>query len=177
MLQLYKRGNMDIQIIDDFLDKDSFENIKNTMLSENFPWFYVPRKTNGYDFNENFQFVHIFYIRHSINSNHSQILNPLIDKIDALALVKIKANLTVKTKEIIDYGYHTDYITDSKLYTAVYYINSNNGSTNFENGPSVKSKENRIVIFDSQLRHSGTSCTDERLRVLINLNFYKNPSN
>jgi len=168
---------MDIQVIDNFLNKESFENIKNTMLSENFPWYYASRKTNGYDFDENFQFFHIFYIRHSINSDYSQILAPLIDKINPLALVKIKANLTVKTKEIIDYGYHIDYATDSKLYTAVYYINSNNGYTKFENGPTVESKENRIVIFDSQLPHSGTSCTDERLRVLINLNFYKNPSN
>ena len=164
---------MDIEIIDDFLDKESFKNIKDTMLSDSFPWFYSPEKTGGYVFDENFQFVHLFYYNNSINSNNFQILTPLINKINPLTLVKIKANLTGKTNEIIEYGYHTDYVTDTKLYTAVYYINSNNGYTNFENGPTVQSKENRMVIFDSQLRHSGTSHTDERLRVLLNLNFYK----
>ena len=173
MLQLDKRSKMDIEIIDDFLDKESFEFIKKTMLSEEFSWFYTPQKTAGYEFDENFQFFHLFYVNHSINSPHFNILNPLINKINPLALVKIKANLTGKTQKIIDYGYHTDYITDTKLYTAVYYITSNNGSTNFKNGPTVQSKENRIVIFDSQLPHSGTSHTDERLRVLLNLNFYK----
>ena len=167
---------MDIEIIDNFLDKQSFQIIKNTMVTADFPWFYSDKKTAAYTFDDNFQFVHNFYLNNSVNSNYMPIINPIVDKLNPLSLVKIKANLTIKTKEIIDYGYHTDYTTDSKLYTAVYYVNNNNGHTKFENGPTVESKENRMVIFDSQLRHSGTSCTDERLRLLINFNFYKNPS-
>ncbi len=167
---------MDIEIIDDFLDKEDLENIKSTMLGTEFPWFYVPKKTGGYSFDENFQFAHIFYHNHLAISNYMQLVVPIINKLNPLALVKIKANLTVKTNEIIDYGYHLDFKTDTKLHTAVYYVKSNNGSTNFKNGPTVESKENRMVIFDSQLPHSGTSCTDERLRALINFNFYKSPS-
>jgi len=165
---------MDIEVIDNFLDKNSFENIKKLMLSEDFPWYYNSKKTCGYDFDENYQFCHYFYNNHSIESPDTfKMLYPLISKINPFALVKIKANLTGKTPEHVDYGYHRDYVTDSKLYTAIYYINSNNGSTSFKDGPTVASKENRIVIFDSQIFHSGTSCTDEGFRVLLNLNFYK----
>jgi len=164
---------VDIEVIDNFLDKDSFENIKNTMMGNDFPWFYAPTKTKGYDFDNNFQFVHIFYRDNMANSKYLNMLSPIVDILDPLSLVKIKANLTAKTDEIIEYGYHTDYETDTKLHTAVYYVNTNNGYTKFESGRIIESKENRLVIFDSQLPHSGTSCTDERLRVLINLNFYK----
>ena len=164
---------MDIEVIDDFLDKESFTNIKNTMMGNDFPWFYAPTKTTGYDFDNNFQFVHIFYRDNEMNSKYLNMLSPIVQILDPLSLVKIKANLTIKTDEIIEYGYHTDYVTDTKLHTAVYYINTNNGYTKFENGRIIESKENRLVVFDSQLPHSGTSCTDERLRVLINLNFYK----
>jgi hypothetical protein len=167
---------VDIEIIDNFLSKEDFENIKNTMFSSNFSWYYNSKKTLEEDSDHNFQFVHIFYNNYSINSEYMQILNPVINKLNPLALVRIKANLTVKTNEVVDYGYHTDFKTDTKLYSAVYYINNNNGYTKFENNKIVESKENRMVIFDSQLLHTGTTHTDERLRVLINFNFYKRPS-
>jgi len=167
---------MDIEIIDNFLSKEDFENIKNIMLSSDFPWYYNSKKTREKDFDDNFQFVHVFYKSYSVNSEYMQILNPIINKLDPLALVRIKANLTMRANEIVDYGYHTDFITDTKLHSAIYYINTNNGCTKFENGKIVESIENRIVIFDSQLLHAGTTHTDDRLRALINFNFYKNPS-
>ena len=43
--------------------------------------------------------------------------------------------------------------------------------TLFEDGTKVQSKENRVVIFDSQMRHAGIPCTDEKRRVVINFNF------
>ena len=50
-------------------------------------------------------------------------------------------------------------------------MNDNNGYTLFEDGTKVESKENRVVIFDSQMRHAGIPCTDEKRRVVINFNF------
>ena len=56
--------------------------------------------------------------------------------------------------------------------TAIFYINSNNGFTLFESdNQKVESIENRLVIFDSFERHSGTNCTDEKYRAVINFNF------
>ena len=56
--------------------------------------------------------------------------------------------------------------------TAIYYLNTNNGFTKFENGDKVNSVANRIVIFDSNLKHTGTSCTDSYARLLINFNYF-----
>ena len=47
-------------------------------------------------------------------------------------------------------------------------MNTNNGYTIFEDGTKIECR-NRVVIFDSQLRHAGVP-TDEK-KVVINFNF------
>ena len=66
---------------------------------------------------------------------------------------------------------HTDF--DYECTTAVFYINSNNGLTVFENGKQNKSIENSLVEFNSLLTHTGTTSTDTKVRCLINLNYFK----
>jgi len=63
---------------------------------------------------------------------------------------------------------HVDY---NDVTTAIFYINTNNGWTNFKNGDKVESVENRLVIFDSNLEHEGVTCTDEIRRLVINFNY------
>ena len=41
-------------------------------------------------------------------------------------------------------------------------------------GEKVYSKENRIVIFNNNERHSGTSTSDTKRRVVMNINFFDN---
>ena len=165
---------MDIEIIDNFLDKEDFENIKNTMLSSDFPWSY--NKTKIYENDEqtldNFQFVHRFYYNYTICSHFFNLLTPIIKKFDPIAIARIKANMTMRTQDILEYEYHKDYNTSTNLKTAVFYLNTNNGYTKFKDGDSVDSIENRMLIFDSQMLHTGTSCTDQRFRSVINFNFY-----
>ena len=165
---------MNIEIIDNFLDKEDFENIKNTMLSSDFPWFYNKTKVSEdeeYNLN-NFQFGHRFYYHYAISSSFFNLLNPIIEKLDPISIARIKANLTMRTQDILEYGYHTDYSTSTNLKTAVFYLNTSNGYTKFKDGDLVDSIENRMLIFDSQMLHTGTSCTDQRFRSVINFNFY-----
>ena len=73
-------------------------------------------------------------------------------------------------------GWHCDYDLqpDEKgiVKTAIFYVNSNNGYTIFkESKKKVRSVENRLVIFPSELEHCGGSCTDNKQRVVINFNF------
>ena len=48
-----------IYIKDDFLTTEEFKNIKDVLLSENFPWFYNDYRTHKGD--NDLQFVHCFY--------------------------------------------------------------------------------------------------------------------
>ena len=63
-------------------------------------------------------------------------------------------------------SYHVDYRNNPTVKTAILYINTNNGCTKFKEHGKVKSVENRIVIFDSNLEHQGVTCTDQKRRVV-----------
>ena len=57
--------------------------------------------------------------------------------------------------------------------TSIFYMNTNNGYTEFEDGTKVESIANRIVSFPFNMEHTGTSCTDEQTRIVINFNYVK----
>ena len=74
-------------------------------------------------------------------------------------------------ENIIRHGFHVDVPTDYDSKTAILYLNTNNGYTEFENGQRVESVANRLVVFDSALKHTGTTCTDQKRRIVLNLNY------
>ena len=43
---------------------------------------------------------------------------------------------------------------------------------NQEDGTKIESVANRVLLFDSSRPHSSTRCTDQKVRVNINLNYY-----
>jgi hypothetical protein len=160
---------MEHKIINNFLEKNEFLNLKNIFTQFNFPWFFVKGINSVTD--SYYQFVHIFYFENNVNSEFFKELSPLIKKLKIRSLIKIKANLLLKDKKIIEHGYHCDFnYSDSK--TAVFYINTNDGYTKFKNGFISKSKENKIIIFNSNEEHTGTTCTDSDYRIVINLNYF-----
>ena len=56
--------------------------------------------------------------------------------------------------------------------TSIFYMNTNNGYTKFEDGTKVESVANRMVTFPANMKHAETSCTDEKIRVVINFNLF-----
>ena len=99
-------------------------------------------------------------------------MQPIIadPRMNVRAIQRIKANLNPRHHKIIKHGFHTD--VDYECNTAIFYLNTNNGYTEFEDGNKVPSVANRMIIFPSTVRHSGTTCTDAKRRVLINFNYF-----
>ena len=167
---------MSATIIDNFLDKNIFARIQEYFLESPFPWYTsgILSKNDalkaGLLEQDNCQFVHIIYSDFSPQSNAISVIQPIIEKINPLAIVKIKANLNPKTEKIVEHGYHIDY---PNLTTAVYYLNTNNGYTLLQDGTKIESVENRLVEFNSNLKHTGTSTTDSSFRIVINFNYIK----
>jgi len=160
--------NTDIKIIDDFLPKKDFLFIKNYMSSFDFPWYYNNQKV--YENDNYFQFSHIFLNENGINSDRFFLLEPVFKIINPKKLFRIKANCTPKSNEIITYGFHTDSDVKNGL-TGILYLNSNNGYTLFKNNNKINSIENRFIVFKNNIEHTGTSCTDENVRFVINFNY------
>ena len=70
----------------------------------------------------------------------------------------------IQQPEKIQHGFHHD--VDNCI-TAIYYVNTNNGKTVFENGMEVDSVGNRLFVFDSNEEHTGTTSTDTYKGVLL----------
>ena len=166
---------MQRQIIDNFLPQEQFKLAQSLIMDYGFPWMWNDSVTNevGYSDPDEFQFVHLFYDPLSgVTTKYPDwldIIKPYGDKFKPISLMRIKANLNVATKEHIKRDLHTDF--NVPCITAIAYMNTNNGYTIFEDGTKIKSVENRVLIFDSQLRHAGVPRTDEKRRVVINFNF------
>ncbi len=155
-----------MKIIDDFLSEDEYHNLCSFIQDSRFPWTY------GKTISESkfCQLTHCFY-QFDVPTQFFDNVEFFREKLGMASLVRIKANLNpvTETLQIHDDAWHNDF---DNMTTAIYYLNTNNGFTKFENGDKVNSVANRIVIFDSNLKHTGTSCTDSYARLLINLNYF-----
>lgn len=170
---------MSIKVIDNFLEQNDYNNIKDLLMGTSIDWkFQSTILRNDYKYKtsckekDNYQFIHCFYNFLQPTSEYYSHLFPFFhpSKLDPKALIRIKSNLNPRSDNHVIHGYHTD--LDFLCKTAVYYVNSNNGFTVFSNGKKVESVANRIVIFNSNLMHSGSTCTDEKVRVVINFNYF-----
>jgi len=159
------------KVVDNYLDVEQHLILKTIMESNEFPWFYTKCKSKPTDKPKifDYQFNHIFYINNNINSNFFNDLNPILDKLKPLSLIRIKANLNPATKNILEYDYHKD--QDFKCKVALYYINDNDGYTMIED-KKIESKGNRMVLFNSDVKHFGTNSTNCNNRMVINFNYF-----
>jgi hypothetical protein len=167
-----------MQIIDNFLTDKEFFKIKLIFMGAEFPWFYNDGVVGKSD--KDYQFTHTLYKNCRPHSSFFDMMFPILYSLKVLSLVRVKANLLPKTNKIIEHEFHTDQpmTNNNKLKTAVFYINSNNGYTKFEqSNEKINSVENRIVTFNNNLKHSGSTCTDERIRVVVNINYIENTNN
>jgi len=157
-----------ICVKDNFLDKKEFNKIKEVFFSENIPWSFgkvVPDLESSVSDIDNFQFSYTILPE----SPFYECLIPLFDKMNMDAHFRLKVNLNPRASKIFEHGYHTDLPIVSN--TALFYLNTNDGYTAFETGTKVDSIENRLVIFDSFIKHTGTSCTNEKVRMVLNINY------
>ena len=163
-----------MNIYDNFLNPQDFKLVSTFLLSNKVPWMYNDTITGQEEDCDGYQFVHTFFnVAKPFDCNsckYSKFLDPLWTRLSPKYILRVKANLRPRTSELVQSEWHTDTdIVQAK--TGVFYLNTNNGSTVFKTGEKVESKANRLLLFDSQLEHSGTSCTDQRRRIVLNLNY------
>jgi hypothetical protein len=162
-----------IKVIDNFLPNNVFTNIKNTISTNTFPWFYndhVCFKNGEENLLNNFMFTHnAFKIDKNVRiSEYFSLFQDVLSKLNIIALVRIKLNLMLKTEKPVTHCMHTD--SDEDFYkSAILYFENNDGGTVFENKEFIQNKENRIVLFNSNMKHSGVSQTNTKRRTVLNI--------
>ena len=175
---------MKVRVIDNFLSPTEFKKIKEIMMGDYLPWYYNPGILTNNDKPGRYQLTHLFYAnrephgKERISDNCDKVCTNIITKLGVSSksrLIRIKANMNPQTFFHRNGGYHVDYIDEvEKITTAVYYVNTNNGWTHIKGYGKVKCRENRIALFDSRTQHSGFSCTDQDVKVVININYLNN---
>jgi len=152
---------MSYKIIDNFMDIEYFYPLQALMFDKTMPWYLEKN------------FSHTFYIRDNILSNLYTNLIPTVTHLNAKALVDIKANLFLKEKEPTCSEWECS--KPFKCKSAIYYLNNSNGETHLQidnKEIKIEAKENRMLIFDSEIKYRNLNQTDLRERIEINYNYY-----
>jgi hypothetical protein len=197
-----------LRVIDDYLPDREFLELKRIIMETEFPLYFSKSTTiSEYDITEDLKskyedlktaypypegeglglrsFHHFFFLQNYIDSPYKEIIFPILDRLDTLALIRAKLNFTPPTSEPRLSGWHYDIdhlMKDGSLKdlqqarVAIFCITSNNGHTLLEDGTRIESKANRIIIFPANILHTGVSHTDTEgsMRVNININYIPN---
>ena len=170
-----------MNVQDNFLDPQQFFELQRGMCGGEFPWYWqpnvaydiVPDELLECDKLDNWQFSHMLYWLDAPQSTWYKEARILLDAMqpNITALMRVKANCNPVTKEPIGHGYHTD-INQSESTTSIFYLNTNNGYTKFEDGTKVDCVANRLVTFPNSIRHTGVTCTDKKNKIVVNINYF-----
>ena len=163
-----------MEIIDNVLNKYDWDKIYPVVSGMDFPWFWSPGVISDSTCNEldNYQFCNtVYYPPQIIQSNYLTTLSPIWQSLEMRSLLRLKLNMNPRTTEIVEHGYHVDFPWEDS-YSGVFYFNTNDGYTKFEDGTKVESIANRMVIFPANIKHTGTTCTDQQSRIVLNINWF-----
>jgi len=160
------------QVVDNFLPEEDFKPIQDLMMGDSFAWHYHKAVTYVDEGKEDkaFYFTHLFYSNPNITSDHIKTLNPLLEKLDVKAFIRIKGNMYPNLNGYSPQEPHVDYPYPHK--GAIFYINTNDGYTILEDGTKIASVANRVLLFDPSIAHDSTYPSCQKVRVNININYF-----
>tara|TARA_B110000285_G_C14731414_1_gene426623 strand:- start:4 stop:531 length:528 start_codon:yes stop_codon:yes gene_type:complete len=171
-----------IKVLKNVLSEKDWTELNNDLNSPVFTWYYQKTvadcDTTEY---KAFYFTHGYInLEGLINSewanNHnraicSYLTNYFKKDID---LFWSKSNMFTRMEKNYVCGFHTDVKLQEKLgetYTLIYYVNTNNGGTQIQNGPFIPSVKNTAVLMSGDTMHSSVVQTDTNVRLNMNFNF------
>ena len=177
-------NNENIKIKDNFLEQEKFDEIQNIMAGKAFPWYFRYRHYSLHKYSDapadeldKFQFAHVFYDHDAAVSSFFKLLFPILELLQPVSVFMIRANLLTRIPILVENPFHSDmeFLLEEKRKqwtTSIFYMNTNDGYTAFEDGMKVESVANRMVSFPANTKHMGTSCTDKQKRIIINFNYF-----
>ena len=156
-------------VIDNFLPQDYFKQLQDLLIyNDNFPYYLIKGKVIEED--DDYQFTHLIVDRGNVNSAYLDKFIPVFEKLNAKRIQRAKINLQPRSANIELSRAHKDY-DEGDIKACVFYLNTNNGFTYFGE-EKVYSVENRVVLFNGNHLHGGSTCTDHNVRVVLNINYF-----
>ena len=181
-----------IKVVDNFLDKGSFDEMQEIVMGKDFPWYHYDQPVDNFwqwdmdktpqeieneakRVNSYFFMVNTLYDNQrpiaSKNPASVSVLKPITSKLKVKELIRVKINLYPNQGKLIEHTWHRD--TDYTHKGCLLALNTCNGYPKFKDcGTKVDSVANRAILFDPSVTHTGTNTTNVPRRVNINLNYF-----
>ena len=173
---------MKFEVIDNFLEKENFENIIETFFPKdlnnpnNFVWNYVKGIVRdpelgptGYEEHDWMYNKPLYSTENGLRfDRHYAIVKPILNKLNIGKLFDIRANLLVPTEKHVYHEFHTDRRVPHTV--ALFYVTDCNGFTILKDTAKVECMKNRMLLFDGSIEHHSVSSTD-KTRCVININY------
>ena len=164
-----------ISIIDNFLEEERFVSLER-IIQYDVPWYFQPTMVTEDEVSPG-GFDHAIYKASSPVSPFYSHFIPILEQLNVAILIRIRINLNPRLPEPFYSLFHIDFNVMEKpvtlCKTSIFYINTNNGYTEFEDGTKAESVANRLVSFPTNTKHRGVTQTDEQTRIVINFNYLK----
>ena len=166
-----------VKIFSNFLDQEVFLEIKKFIMSPRCQWRYVNyiAHKDGRDNDNDGYFVHSFKDCHPQTfedrypeSPHFPLIAKILDKIQYQNILRIRSSLYPRRDVQKPDPFHIDYNFPHRV--CIFYVNTNNGYTMFENGEKIPSVENQLATFDGSEKHCSVVQTDTPARYIVNIN-------
>ena len=156
-------------IINNLIDPVLFSSIRDTLTGDTFFWFYNDfvnyRPCEGYKFTN--EIIKDSNLVSRLYINYLSMVKPVLKKIPNKKLHSVRFNLFTKTPEPQKYliNHHKE---NSKV--AILFANNTNGGIEIDNA-FIKSTENQLVSFDSDVEYKVVTPTDIKIFTYAVINY------
>ena len=162
-----------MQVTEDFLQEEYYDHLNEIITSTQFPWMFQKRVANiGEDPEEDlnhYYFVHSLFFQNKVESPLYDDFLYLFQSLNVQFLHRARVLMFVNQGEQYVHDRHVDHTTNCK--TALIYMNTNDGFTDFETGERVESVKNQLLLFDGSIPHSSSTPTNTKERLLLSVTY------
>ena len=165
------KKKLEYKVIDNFITKKQLKDIVNLITGINFSWYFQEQINHNHSKKDlSFYFTHLLFINNKINSHYYNLFSPILNKLEAKSLIRVKVNCYSNTHKVKEHKSHEDYDYTHK--GCIFYFNSCDGYTKLNDGTKIESVANRALFFDPSISHQSTTCTNAKARFNMNINYF-----
>lgn len=163
---------------DNFLPKDIYLNLREKLYSSEIPWYYRRNDVKGNPDSIgffNFCWFNDGKIQHP---SFEPDIVPILKMMNCYSVFQVRANHVLTSHKNIKSSWHVDSLETNPNYkTAILMFTTCNAITQLDLNNEIigiESIENRLILFDGNIKHMVKYQTNVPRRIVINFNFIQN---
>ena len=162
-------------IIDDFLDYEDFLYLADIAKKAHYIIAENIVRLNTSEPNDHILFGHVLYDNFIPQTDYfrdfgEKLFSKFPEEFSIRAIIRSKINCYPQTSHNVVHRWHQDAEFSHK--GALFNLNGCNGATEILGYGKIESKANRLILFDPSVPHRSYSCTDQKFRFNVIINYF-----